>query len=106
MIAMSKERIRFYDKLRKLLILWSVTEQEADEFVLQIARANLDEKLLYDGIKYNLSRWGAPEKDLDDFISQLKASLRDDSQSLCECLKNVQASILLDDGLVINFYNW
>ena len=105
MMILTKDKIRFFDALRKTLLAWSVVESEADEFMFQIAQAELEGKILFDGVKYNLSRWGVGEQDQNDFIRHLKHTLKDRSQTVSECLKDTQAAIFLDNGLVMSFHS-
>ncbi len=105
MMILTKDKIRFFDALRKTLLAWSVVECEADEFMFQIAKAELDNSILFDGVKYNLSRWGVNDKDRDEFIKHLKRQLKDRSQTVDGTLKDTQAAIFLDNGFVISFCN-
>lgn len=105
MMILTKDKIRFFDALRKTLLAWSVVESEADEFMFQIAQAELEGSILLDGVKYNLSRWGVGEQDRNDFIKHLKHQLRDKSQTVCEDLQDTQAAVLLDNGLVMSFHS-
>ena len=105
MIFISKNRIEFFDKLRKMLFKWSVKEDEANEFVFQVANANIPDELILDGVKYNLGRWQVPEDEQEEFMEPFVESLDDESDTLCRHLRHVEAAVLLDNGLVMSFHS-